>query len=109
MYALTDPLFFKCMKLTNYSYVVSAANLLLIKTTNSDQEGLSVLSLELLNQWSAFPMKNTSANLTLFSIGVSVGAKHFSACLSQPMGFSQTNLENSSLIPLLRDCAKVWS
>jgi hypothetical protein len=70
---------------------VSAANLLVIRAANSGQVRELVLMPVLLSQWSALPTRNTLSNFTLLCTGVSANAKHFSACLSQPFGFSPSN------------------
>jgi hypothetical protein len=68
-----------------------------------------VLILELLNKWSAFPVKKNFRKFDHFSGGVSASEKHFSACLSHPMRFSPSNRGNSNLTPLLKDWANTWS
>jgi hypothetical protein len=84
-----------------------AQGLLFIITANSDQIRVSVLTLVLLSQWSAFPVRNISTNLTLWSISIAARVKHFSACLSQPTGLSPSNLGNSSFNPLLKAWVKL--
>jgi hypothetical protein len=68
---------------------------------NLDQLRDSVLTLVLLNQLSALPVKKILANLTLYSSGVVARVKHFSACLSQLTWLSSPNLGNSNFNPLL--------
>jgi hypothetical protein len=103
MYVVTVLVCSMCLKLSVNPKLVSAANLLLIKTANSAQLMQLVLMLELISEWSAFPMKKTYANLTLLSNGVSASVKQFSTYLSHPSGLSPSNLGNSIFRLLLND------